>query len=182
MLQPSPTATVEIFADWMAFLLKFPNLRTLKIRLAEVERLESDTDNSLDNLSSHYAPSITNQKQFGAYLLKSSLQYLSIEWWPTRTLLSLLPSSLITLALGSNLPYTDGPPPVVDLDGLKRSNLAGVLRHLPNLRVVALPFGNLEVERSSGIRDRSYEELVEFEERRLELEAAGFIVREANSA
>ncbi|KAK4701082.1 hypothetical protein P7C70_g5156, partial [Phenoliferia sp. Uapishka_3] len=180
ILQQFPSLTVDLFVEWMAFLPKFPNLQTLKIQLAEVDRqLEFDTIQK--DLPSRHAPSVSNQTLFGAYLTTSALQHLSIEWWPTRTLFSLLPSSLISFVLGPQYPYDDDPPPAVDLDKVERSDLAGALRHLPDLRVVALPFCNCELEGSSSIRNRTIGELEEFGGRKLELEAAGFIVREAHT-
>ncbi|KAK4703509.1 hypothetical protein P7C70_g2713, partial [Phenoliferia sp. Uapishka_3] len=177
------TGAVEVFDAWITYLKNTPNLRCLRIRLGTPDGLDISRGPRPDSTlpgTTQLSPLPIDQARLGDHLINSSLRNLSIEWWPTRTLLARLPSTLETLEIGTQYPYDEDPQFEAEFQRelIERWDLARAasraLRHLPLLRVVALPFGGGGM---SSAGDRTLEELEEFEERRVELEAVGYVVR-----
>ncbi|KAK4703933.1 hypothetical protein P7C70_g2287, partial [Phenoliferia sp. Uapishka_3] len=182
---------------WLPLLHNLTSLSSLHIRLARL-RYSSTWKRSLP---ANHAPYQVEQASFGAYLSTTPIRTLSLDWWPTRTLISSLPLDLVTLKLGPRYPYDDSEAPFLrpeqhapeperekDLERLDRAELAGMLRKLPNLRVVALPSSRVPPSNRGMHRVRMMTEEIqaaearvhaeEFLERKLELEELGYAVRE----
>ncbi|KAL8280553.1 hypothetical protein RQP46_007201 [Phenoliferia psychrophenolica] len=124
-------------ASWEVLLSRLPHLQALKIRVTQSA-----------------CPNEADQAAFSPYLRQGSLSSLSVEFWPTRELLSALPSTLIYLGLGR---FDDAFPSISDEAFLTPWGVHGILSQqtLRSLQRVGMPYaGGFGGENWTALRER----------------------------
>ncbi|KAL8276213.1 hypothetical protein RQP46_011374 [Phenoliferia psychrophenolica] len=177
---PPPSVDLQ---SWLPLLANAPLLESLHIHLEPVIHHGHQLFDATRLLKMPYShsPSPSHQAALGIFLATSTLQSLTIQWWPTRALATSLPPTLELLSLGPQCPHGDAAPTPGHVEAaLERAELAGVLQkqRLPAMRTILIPFVPKErVATSPIVYSRPVNDEAEFQLRREELEALQLRVR-----